>query len=225
MSDTSCPKGVTERRGVHRDAADGAAPSEPVTEEPAPSLRVAIESAQPQAPTNLDALLDLGLTLQRELESFEAASFDPVTGLTNRAGLMALGAEMIDVSRSASEGAAVLYVCRDAEALDEHFVREADDSALCDLARLLEGNVRVSDLVARVGEGEFCVVLAPYTDESEDFGVADRVQRAIDAFNETSGAPRAIGVCIGGALYRPGMEFEALLALAQARSLGRAGRR
>lgn len=220
MSDTSYPKGATERRGAHRDAA----PSGPVTEEAAPGLRVADDPAQPQAPTDLNALLDLGLTLQRELESFEAASFDPVTGLTNRAGLLALGAEMIDVSRTAREGAAVLYVCRDAKALDEHLLREGDESALCDLARLLEGNVRVSDLVARVGEGEFCVVLAPYTDESEDFGVADRVQRAIEAFNETAGAPRAIGVRIGGALYRPGMEFEALVALAQARSLGRVGR-
>lgn len=226
MTDPSRPKGETERRGAHRGAARVVDPSGPVPEEVTRVVHVAGGDARPAGPDDLRALLDLGLTLQRELESFGAASFDPLTGLTNRAGLLALGAEMIDASRSASEGAAVLYVCRDdLTALDARLGPEADDHALREFARLLEDNVRASDLVARVGDGEFCVVMAPYTDESEDFGVADRVERAIEAFNETSGAPWALGVHIGGALYRPGMEFEALLALAEARSHGRATRR
>jgi diguanylate cyclase (GGDEF)-like protein len=226
MTDPSCPKDETERRSVLRGTSRVVEPSRPVPDEARRILHVASGNALPPGPADLSALLDLGLTLQRELESFGAESFDPLTGLTNRAGLLALGAEMIDVSRSASEGAALLYVCRDdAKALDDRLDREADDHALRELARLLEGNVRASDLVARVGEDEFCVVMAPYTDESEDFGVADRVQRAIEAFNETSGAPWALGVHIGGALYRPGMEFEALLALAEARSHGRVRRR
>jgi diguanylate cyclase (GGDEF)-like protein len=218
MTDSSCPKGATERRGVHRGTAQGTDPSV--------SMPVTNDNARPAEPADLSALLDLGLTLQRELESFEAASFDPLTGLTNRAGLLTLGAEMIDVSRSASEGSALLYVCRDDPGGNvERPGGEDDDFALRELARLLEDNVRASDLVARVGEDEFCVVLAPYTDETEAFGVADRVARAVESFNETSGTPRALGVRIGGALSRPGMDFEALLALAEARSHGRAGRR
>jgi diguanylate cyclase (GGDEF)-like protein len=163
-------------------------------------------------------LRDLGMQLEREIESFESASFDELTGLTNREGLMALGEEMLSISRTADEGAALL--CVDLEGtrpINDLYGHAAGDRALRDLARILEGNFRASDLVARVGGDEFCVVMAPYTDESDAFAVAARVQAAIDAYNESSGAPWKLRVHIAGARYEPGMPLERLLALADAR--------
>ena len=167
---------------------------------------------------HLSALHDLGRTLEREIQSFEAASIDPLTGLTNRSGLIALGEEMLSISRSADEGAAVLFVdLAGTRPINDRFGRAAGDRALCDLARILEATFRASDLVARVGDDEFCIVMAPYADASEDFVVTSRVRRAVDAYNDSSGAPWTLDVNIGGVRCTPGVRLERLVALADAR--------
>ena len=179
---------------------------------------------------HLSALHDLGRVLEREIQSFEAASIDPLTGLANRSGLMALGEEMLSISRSADEGAAVLFVdLAGARPINDRFGHAAGDRALRDLARILEATFRASDLVARVGDDQFCVVMAPYADASEGFVVTSRVQRAVDAYNDSAGVPWTLGVNIGGVRCTPGMRLERLVALAdarmaEARSLRRASR-
>lgn len=175
-------------------------------------------AANDTRPADADDLRALGRQLEREIESFESASFDELTGLTNREGLLALGEEMLSIARSADEGAALL--CVDLEGtgpINARHGREAGDRALRDLARILEACFRASDLVARAGDDEFCVVMAPYADDAEVVAVAARVRGAIDAYNETSGAPWRLGAHIGVARYQPGMPLERLLALAGAR--------
>lgn len=167
---------------------------------------------------HLSALRDLGRTLEREIQSFEAASIDLLTGLTNRSGLMALGEEMLSISRSAEEGAAVLVVdLAGTRPINDRFGHAAGDRALRDLARLLEATFRASDLVARVGDDEFCIVMAPYADVSDDFVVTSRVQRAVDAYNDSAGVPWTLDVHIGGVRCTPGMRIERVVALADAR--------
>ncbi len=167
---------------------------------------------------DLDTLRDLGCTLEREIERFEASSFDALTGLANRSGLLSLGEEMLSISQSADEGAAVLFIdLEDFKPINERFGTMAGDQALRDLARILEGNFRGSDLVARLGADEFCVLMAPYNDKSDDFGVTSRVQAAIDRYNETAGVPWTLHVHIGGARCQPGMGLDRLLSLADAR--------
>jgi len=167
---------------------------------------------------DLDVLRDLGRTLEREIERFEATSFDALTGLANRSGLLSLGEEMLSISQSADEGAAVLFIdIEDITPINERYGAKAGDQALRDLARILEGNFRGSDLVARLGDEEFCVLMAPYSDESDDFGVSSRVQAAIDRYNETAGVPWTLHVHIGGARCQPGMGLDRLLSLADAR--------
>ncbi len=169
---------------------------------------------------DLDLLRDLGRTLEREIQRFEASSFDALTGLANRSGLLSLGEEMLSISQSADEGAAVLFIdLDDIEPINERFGARAGDQALRDLARILEGNFRGSDLVARLGADEFCVLMAPYSDQSDDFGVSSRVQAAIDRYNETAGVPWALHVHIGGARCQPGMGLDRLLSLADARMI------
>lgn len=177
-------------------------------------------------PADLDALRDLGRALEREIQRFEAASFDALTGLTNRSGLLTLGEEMLAISRSADEGAAVLFIdLEGVRPINERFGEKAGDQALCDLARILEGNFRGSDLVARLGGDEFCVLMAPYTDETENFAVTNRVQAAIDRYNETAGVPWSLHVNIGGARYQPGMGLDRMLSLADARMIEARNRR
>lgn len=167
---------------------------------------------------HLSALHDLGRALEREIQSFEAASIDPLTGLTNRSGLMALGEEMLSISRAADEGAAVLFVdLAGTRPINDRFGHAAGDRALRDLARILESTFRASDLVARVGDDKFCVVMTPYADAGEDFVVTGRVQRAVDAYNDSAGVPWTLDVNIGGVRCTPGLRLEHLLSLADAR--------
>ena len=215
--DVSCCAQTLAGADDSRDAADGHVRL--YTDGPT-GARCSYGEDSSQSHGDLGVLRDLGLTLEKEIQNFEAASFDPLTGLTNRSGLMALGEEMLNISRSADEGVAVLFVDLDGmRPINERFGHEAGDQALQDLARILEGNFRASDLVARVGGDEFCVVMAPYVDEDESFLVTSRVQQAIDAYNQSAGVPWTLGVNIGGARYQPGMRFELLLALADARMI------
>lgn len=166
---------------------------------------------------DLDTLRDLERTLEQEFQRFEATSFDALTGLANRSGLLSLGEEMLSISQSADEGVAVLFIdLQDITPINERFGAKAGDQALRDLARILEGNFRGSDLVARLGDDAFCVLMAPYSDESDDFGVSSRVQAAIDRYNETAGVPWTLHVHIGGARCQPGMGLDRLLSLADA---------
>lgn len=212
-----CDSGDTRRAHHPGDAADGHAQMD--IDGPIGARCVSVENPC-QCHDDLGILRDLSVTMEKEIQSFEAANFDPLTGLTNRSGLLALGEEMLNISRSADEGVAVLFVDLDGmRPINERFGREAGDQALQDLARILEGNFRASDLVARVGGDEFCVVMAPYVGENESFLVTNRVQQAIDAYNESADVPWALGINIGGARYEPGMRFELLLALADARMI------
>ena len=177
-----------------------------------------VVGARAASPEELSVLRDLEAMLEKEMQTFEAASFDALTGLTNRSGLAALGEEMLALSRTADDGAAVLLLDLDGlTQINQRLGREEGDRALHELARLLEATFRASDLIARVGDDEFCVVLTPYTDEAETFAVVDRLRRAVDAFNESARVTWSLAIDVGCARHRPEMSFESLVDLAHAR--------
>ena len=167
---------------------------------------------------------------QRRAADLEAAT-DPVTGLRNRAALVNLvirlvgqdtpfGLIHLDVSN--------LPACPHPGPTGSQSAR---DGALCDIAVRLSDNVRARDVVARIADTEFAVLLHGMTHVTRLSGLVDRLKDALaaplGAADAATGASSAPHVCFGvtatGLHPRPGalaILSAADIALAEARKGG-----
>ncbi len=106
----------------------------------------------------------LGRVLRNALErnTFEGLADllrDPMTGLYTREGLLTLGSRSMEESRRTGES--MVLICALFENLNmmrDVFGPGAADHALCDVATLLVGCCRRSDLVARIGPAQFALL-------------------------------------------------------------------
>jgi len=112
------------------------------------------------------ALEDLAWMLEQELKSLSLAIVDELTKLTNRRGFDAIAAQTIAVCRRINEPATLLYFdLDDFKAINDSSGHAAGDRVLQTFARHLRETFRDSDVVARMGGDEFCVLLASATPE------------------------------------------------------------
>jgi diguanylate cyclase (GGDEF)-like protein len=84
---------------------------------------------------------------------------DPVTGLYTRDGFLTVGARRHDEAHRT--GGSLVLICalvENLQALREAFGPGAADRALSDVAGLLKGCCRRSDVVARLGEAQFAIL-------------------------------------------------------------------
>jgi diguanylate cyclase (GGDEF)-like protein len=106
----------------------------------------------------------LGRVLRTALErnTFEGLADllrDPMTGLYTREGLQTLGARCMEEARRSGES--MVLICalfENLQTLRDGFGPGAADHALRDVATLLAGSCRRSDLVARLGAAQFAVL-------------------------------------------------------------------
>lgn len=112
---------------------------------------------------------------------------DSLTGLLNRAGL---ARAVTDLGPTTDLVVAFLDV--DAfKAINDGHGHGTGDAVLVRIARCLEGSVRTSDLVARIGGDEFCVV----TRDDAPAGLAERIVHAVRA--DTADASPVVSVSVG----------------------------
>jgi diguanylate cyclase (GGDEF)-like protein/PAS domain S-box-containing protein len=113
-------------------------------------------------------------------------SYDPLTGLANRA----LFAERLEKAVRRSKHApgylfAVLFLDLDRfKLVNDSLGHLAGDALLVSIARRLEGCVRPSDVIARFGGDEFAVLVDGLAGPGDVVHVADRIQEAlVEPFN------------------------------------------
>ena len=88
---------------------------------------------------------------------------------------------------------------------------------MLDVAHVLEGNFRGTDLVARLDDDRICVLLAPFTTAGDGFAFTQRLREAVERYNASGCSASRLTPSFGGAVFAPGMTLDALLALATAR--------
>lgn len=98
---------------------------------------------------------------QRSRELTQAADTDPLTGLLNRA---ALTREARRVLEHPGTHALVMVDLDHFKAVNDRFGHQAGDDVLQAVARRMRGQLRSSDLVARVGGDEFVLLLSDQAD-------------------------------------------------------------
>jgi diguanylate cyclase (GGDEF)-like protein/PAS domain S-box-containing protein len=138
--------------------------------------------------------------LQQEL--VRLSSLDELTGLMNRRAFLELAEPQLKLSKRMNLALTLLFIDLDSmKQINDTLGHLQGDNALKDLASLLKSVFRESDIVARVGGDEFCVLEA-----SSESGLDPSVQRfnsAVATFNEEHQRPYLLSVSVGAAFFDP----------------------
>jgi diguanylate cyclase (GGDEF)-like protein len=124
----------------------------------------------------ITALRDKVAKLQERVAQLDQqAHQDSLIDLPNRRGFMRALERLIDRVNRYDEKCAMLFVDIDGlKVINDNFGHKAGDEALIQVARLLVGGVRKSDLVARIGGDEFGILLS-HADEANADETATRL--------------------------------------------------
>ena len=138
------------------------------------------------------------LTYQKMISAEQAATTDFLTGLNNRRQLLRLGLPMLASARRSATPLAVAMLDIDHfKRVNDTWGHDAGDEVLARIGQLLKASFRSSDIVARFGGEEFCI-LAPGLSPEEAFSLFDafRLRLAEERFT-FDGEQVAITISIG----------------------------
>ena len=156
----------------------------------------------------------LAIDLQGELQRL--ASVDPLTSLVNRRGLMPLLEHQLEVARRHHEPVAVLFADLDGlKAVNDTRGHGVGDEMLAETAALLLDTFRSSDVPARIGGDEFCVMLTADSAASVEAAI-DRLQHSIQTANRLPDRPYRLSLSIGVAAFDPERPVSAVTLIAEA---------
>jgi diguanylate cyclase (GGDEF)-like protein len=139
--------------------------------------------------------------LQERVDQLDQlAHQDTLVNLPNRRGFMRGLERLIDRANRYDEQSAMLYVDLDGlKMINDTFGHHAGDQALIQVAELLVGGVRKSDVVARIGGDEFGILLA-HSDETSAHDAASRLVELIadcDFDHEGEALPLSVAIGVG----------------------------
>jgi diguanylate cyclase (GGDEF)-like protein len=156
---------------------------------PLGTLCVLDEVPRQFTPDDIDLMLDLAQMVQDELSTLTMATTDELTKLANRRGFRMIAEPMISLCQRAWHPATHLMFDLDGlKQLNDEFGHEAGDLAIKDFSRLLLKVFRDSDVVARVGGDEFCVLLTDPEEANPEVPL-QHLQQRIDSHNAETDRP------------------------------------
>jgi len=157
-----------------------------------------LSSATESLKHNMQNQMSQMQSLSTRLEDAESqARSDPLTGLGNRRKLT----EFLSTLSPENNSFIMLDIDHFKSINDQHG-HDAGDEILTGLSTLLTESVRGTDMVARLGGEEFCIVL-PEMNASQAFHVAEKIRKAVEsyAFKTTQGKV-AVTISLGVAEQR-----------------------
>jgi diguanylate cyclase (GGDEF)-like protein len=142
----------------------------------------------------LQRLADL---VMRELELRRLSHLCPITGLHNRASFFRLGQQELLEARRRGQPLALLSLdIDDFRQINNRWGHEAGDQVLLDLCGLIRRLARPQDLVGRIGDEEFAVLL-PDCNAEEAMAFAEALRAAVAAmpgvFSQSDYQPQISG--------------------------------
>ena len=158
--------------------------------------------------------------LQDELRRMGTA--DALTRLMNRRGFMPTAEHHLEVAKRKHEPLALMFLDLDGlKNVNDTLGHAAGDGMITEAAYVMRRTFRASDLIARMGGDEFCVLFAADS-ETAATAAALRLQEAIDAINDQEGRPFELAMSAGIAMFDPEdpVTLDALMAVADRRMYG-----
>jgi diguanylate cyclase (GGDEF)-like protein len=170
------------------------------------SLQVKFETEQTEKEKEIYRLQNVELArmneeLQRLSDTMaKQANEDPLTGLYNRRRLeQEFDKEISRVRRLNGSLSVMICDIDNFKQINDRFSHQVGDQVLIQVAKILKGSIRISDVVARFGGEEF-VGLFPETPLKEAVSVCERLRESIAEFSWQDVHPDlkvtiSIGVC------------------------------
>ncbi len=159
-------------------------------------------------------MLDISALKQSEEQARHQAFHDVLTGLPNRHLLLEnLGLLLRDAERN-ERWLAVCYLDLDGfKAVNDSRGHDAGDAVLRATVERLLANVRINDVVARIGGDEFVLVLNQLAGLSDERHALNRLLDAFEAPIPLPGGGAArVGISVGVAMYpRHGRDVDTLI--------------
>lgn len=147
------------------------------------------------------ALTDLAQLVENEFRATDKATIDPLTGLTNRRGFLAIAKHVLTVCERTAVPATLLYFDLDNfESIKDTLGPGQGDRAIFEFAKILLDNFRVSDIIARLGADEFCVLLTG-ADKVTTMVPLNRLYATLERFNSSDSAAFELDVSYGMVNY------------------------
>lgn len=141
----------------------------------------------------------MNVDLMEQVDALKAAATtDYLTGIPNRRSFFERAQPLLAAAlRGQAEVAVGLIDLDHFKSINDNHGHEAGDTALASVARLLVSECRQTDLVARFGGEEFCVLAFNLTGESRD-AYFDRLRSRINELSlDFSGQPIMLSASIG----------------------------
>lgn len=148
------------------------------------------------------------------------ASTDGLTSVLNRRAFTTLVDAYLQAARQQQlekRGALLVIDADHFKAINDSFGHDRGDEALILIARTIETELRVADIVGRIGGEEFGIFL-PGASPDDAIKAAERIRRAIaSAEFRPNGRPQALSVSVGGAAFDQEVAFSDLFRIADQR--------
>src|SRR5690554_447579 len=140
---------------------------------------------------------------RRHLALHRQATRDPLTGLLNRRGFLAIAP--VRMRAAQLEGRDILLLFADIDGLkqvNDTLGHDAGDRLLCEAADVLREVLRASDSVARLGGDEFCALM-PVQSLDDSTRILQRIQDQVQAQNAQPGRDYILGISAATAPVGP----------------------
>lgn len=162
----------------------------------ADSTSIAMENVQLYAELE-QRVRDRTADLERANEEILKLSItDELTGLNNRRGFYLKSETALHAARRQRSTCLLVFLDVDGlKLVNDVQGHDAGDSLLADVAHLLRGTLRDSDVLARIGGDEFCVLIVE--PDCDQLALRDRLLAAFDRFNEHSNRPYELSASVG----------------------------
>jgi diguanylate cyclase (GGDEF)-like protein len=149
----------------------------------------------------LGALVFIWSRQERMRELALHANHDPLTGLKNRRRFDEdLRAELARSRRERTAGAVLMLDLDDFKRVNDTLGHPVGDLVIAEIAAVLTGRMRVTDVLARLGGDEFAIVL-PRCELDEAEEIAEEIVRAVRRRSSAAGVAAAITASVGVATF------------------------
>lgn len=138
------------------------------------------------------------------VEDIRLALIDELTGLNNRRAFFTLAHHNISLAARTRKPVTLLFVdVNNLKEINDRMGHAEGDQALRDTADVLTETFRQSDVIARIGGDEFCVLLTAGGEDVDARSAVDRLRDRVAAHNEAVRRPYRLSLSVGQSSLDP----------------------